>query len=183
MLHSKSIILRFACITVGAFALACGGGYEEGEENTGHIMQPFSVSSCASATADATNSFGLYQTSPSSYDTCYKGYVVDLLDFSGNSYWNAGTYVTWAAAHATNQADCEDEWMRVILYDKSGSTYTHIDTIDANGSWFVGSCQLGIVITDYLEQGEDYRIAVTARPEHSSSAPVRAVHLQSHRIF
>lgn len=121
--------------------------------------------------------------SPRSYNTCYKGYVVDVFDLdsaytgSGNAL-NARLSAQWGDSPISNQADCEGSQVAGLFYewtDGSGaSTNGGIGGVSQfwslfkeehqHGHWLgaFGGCSFDVSATG-MTAGRTYRIAATAR--------------------
>jgi alpha-tubulin suppressor-like RCC1 family protein len=158
-------------------ATACsdhrGGLGEPGDVE--EIRLPYSVSSCATAPADiwfnspVGNHINLGVTSPQSYDTCTKAYVVDLFNVAQSA---AGGYVSavWADTLPGTQASCEDTEGGAIFYKRVGSQWVPITGQSiSRGLWeptsrlAVNPCRTPAAMFGPLEAGASYRIAATMR--------------------
>jgi hypothetical protein len=168
-------------------------------EDVGSVEQPFGLTSCATATADQTFSGGLppfgpvgggastplgyRHVSPSSYNTCFRGYVVDV-----NNLANAHTgptsdgmpaqfRVSWDSPLGigggspgpvpNTQTACEHAWGSAIFYKKVGSAWSAQGSpLEAHGTWASGRCTPPSISSDSvltLATGDSYRIAGTMR--------------------
>jgi hypothetical protein len=79
-------------------------------------------------------------TSPQTYNTCFKGYVVDIWHMDGQEglpdfNWVKEVKVTWAGPGATTRAECEDMEGAAILYDNSAAGWVHPWTQSVQGKW------------------------------------------------
>jgi hypothetical protein len=150
------------------------------------VTRAFSKSSCAEADADQTYQGGRYpeKVSPRSYNTCFKGYVVDIEDvdrtFTGEGSPDVDGYVRIAYADSTitSQSKCESIELRVVVYwgklsngnwDKGQSH----DSGSRYGRWTYNAlfqqyeCELDYSIYG-LQTGHDYRFAMTSRESGST---------------
>lgn len=163
------------------------------------IQQNFAVSSCASADANKTFTADIDpgHTSPRSYNTCTKGYVVDLNDIHEDyvRYGIGGggrAKIHISTADSGNKAACESTDLRVVVYTKkigvdNWSTASGVvDTGTKSGVWYSDSGANpntgDIVLQDYcslsysfvgMTAGADYRFAITSR----SSGNTRKVNI------
>jgi len=177
-----------------------------GSEDAGgfrQIEQKFSIESCAEASADQTFTGKIVpkHVSPRSYDTCYKGYVVDLENIAANMTGPgvgggspARIVVGYADSTITSKSTCEDTELRVVVYTnqlsngdwddndgvydakKFGSWVSELVGIGANGEPITEKvCALSTNITG-MSAGSSYRMAVTSRTAGST----RKVAFQTH---
>jgi hypothetical protein len=173
-------------------------------EDVDSLEQPFGWSSCGTATANATFSGGLpllgagggggappaayLHISPSSYNTCFRGYVVDVNDLT-NSHTGptsdgspAQFRVSWGAASGVGggsgdgldtQTACENAWGSAIFYKKVGSAWSAQGAaLEANGTWTSGHCTPPSISSQSvltLAAGDSYRIAGTMRTVRGGS--------------
>lgn len=153
----------------------------EGDAEFGDIESAFSQSDCASETADTTRTGYFYITTPQTYNTCYKGYVIDANDYKWNGCDGEGLYTEWADAIPTTQAACEGSHVRMIVYTKkkADGTWETASAIDQRqyGVWspaddeFAAFCNIPRLY-QRMTLGADYRIAVTARNSSNSTRKV-----------
>jgi hypothetical protein len=174
-------------VTVAALALSVGGvsacsAELSAEDNLGELSQAFGSSSCGTALADRLYAQDIANPpafSPTTYNTCYKGYVVDV-EFLNAAY--AGTLssldVSWNGAPPQTQAACEAAWGAAIYYKKIGGVWVDQTGLVQNYGFWDGSfgfCLTPVVSSDGLldlEAGATYRIAGTMRPSYGSSTTV-----------
>lgn len=169
-----------------AVAACSGEGMTDEElaqemEEFDSVGAAFSVSSCASATEDASfnGKIDPPHISPRSYNTCYKGYVVDIDElqaaYTGNgSVLNARIAVQWADTPITNQADCEASEMRGLFYKRQSGSWVLQKDQSINGTWvapFGGSCTFEVNLMG-MTAGSTYRVAATARTPGGSTRKV-----------
>ena len=179
-----------------AWALSgCSGALPE-DENLDAVSQAFGSSSCGSAAADQTFSGQIdpMVVSPSTYNTCYKGYVVDVNNLSARytGFGSGGGYhahfsVTWQGTIPTTQAACEAAWSRAIFYEKVGGAWVdQTGNIDAYGTWLgIFGCQPPDVTTLGAltpVSGASYRIAATMRTSYAGSN-LRAMGFKTQKPF
>jgi hypothetical protein len=167
-----------------AWALSgCSGALPE-DENLDAVSQAFGSSSCGSAAADQTFTGKIDPTavSPSTYNTCYKGYVVDVNNLAtaytgpgGGGGYDAHLSASWQGSVPTTQAACEAAWARAIFYKNVGGAWVdQTGNIDSYGTWYGGiiGCQPPEVTTLgalTLVSGASYRIAATMRTSYAGS--------------
>ncbi len=195
---SKAIPMGLVFAVMSALSAGCGAQAPEGAGDAwqtegesdgefGRVAQPFSVDSCAQATGDSTQSGGYRLTTPRVYNTCYKGYVADVDDYLGPGYYNVGTIVRWDDTSATTKSACEEQFLKAYLYERTSSETRLIEAPVAYGTWAAAAnprCSgPAVVFSSKMAAGKSYRIAVTARPQDSSSAPTRAVTIRSERLW
>lgn len=177
---------------------ACGGeNVAAGEEDVGSAEQAFGSSSCGTAAANyATTGFiDPAHVSPSSYNTCYRGYVVDIGNLSA-SYVGPGIgdgsdaqiRAWWGAAAPTTQSSCEAAWGSAIFYKKVGSTWVdQTGPIDRYGTWhpagmFNAYCDPPNISSLYggltLAAGASYRVAATMRTAYGG-ATLRSISIEN----
>jgi hypothetical protein len=161
-----------------ALTLAGCGGEGTSDEELIAEMEKFdsvsaalSQSSCAAAIADftATGKVDPVHVSPQSYNTCFKGYVVDVNNllgaYTGTGDLNARIAVHWADSALTNQTDCENTHIRAIFYKKVSGNWVVKKDETAWGTWsglFGGQCGLESNLMG-MTAGSSYRVAATAR--------------------
>jgi hypothetical protein len=139
------------------------------------IRQNYSVSSCATASRNVafTGDIDPEHVSPRSYNTCTKGYVVDLNDISEDYVGNyASIDIEYADTDITSRAVCERTELRAIIYTQKISTNNWnatsgvFDSDRRYGYWnnFNGIyyCDLSIRVTG-MSEGQDLRFALTSR--------------------
>jgi hypothetical protein len=194
--------IGLALLEVALFSAAGCGGLPPGEADQGAIATPaWSVASCGNAQANAafTGHYGTVVggvptfTSPRTYNTCFKSYVVDLhnLDsayagLGAGGGGNAMLSVGWGEAVPTNQADCEAAIAGAIFYKFSNNAWVPLTgQLATSGSWspdpFSGvyRCIPPSVTYSPLTAGTTYRAAGVARPYDSSDAPTAKVLFQN----
>jgi hypothetical protein len=181
------MIMKFGVVKhvvlVGALALnACTVATEQ-DENLDTVQQLFGSSSCGTVAANATFTDSLNHQSPSSYNNCYKGYVVDVDDLNvfytgqGSEPWlNGRITISWAGTVPTTQSACESAWGSAVFYKwVSGQWVDQTGVLNAYGTWdplFGGSCvPPSLSTSEYflLQAGESYRAAGTMRTSYGGS--------------
>ncbi|HYQ42039.1 MAG TPA: hypothetical protein VER11_08725 [Polyangiaceae bacterium] len=196
----KQSVVAICVFGFGAFGLAgCSAAGEaesaENGEGTAQTEQAIGSVSCSTAAADQTFTGGINPThvSPSSYNTCFRGYVVDVNNLSvtytgvlpaGDDGYDANILVDWRGAVPTTQAACEAAWASAIFYKKVGGSWVdQSGVLQAYGEWNPGggglaaSCNppsistLGSVT---LQAGASYRVAATMRTSYGG-ATLRAI--------
>jgi len=126
-----------------------------------------SESSCASVTADQTFSGKIDPAfvTPRSYNTCYKGYVIDIsnLDpaYAGSgSTADAKISVSWADTAITSQTVCEANQVAALFYEwdvgggSSGATVAGGSSVTTGGT-VVGGPGVGWV---FLKREAEYGV-------------------------
>ena len=169
--------------------------------------EAFGVSSCSTATADTqlaqvggfgplggsappgAGGFGtggapssFEQTSPSTYNTCTRTYVIDIPNlnpiFSGTRKTPSGRdgriRATWKGPLPFTQAACQALWTGAIVYKMVGGAWvSQTGQIDAYGEWGGDGCVPPAFSSDLhgvvLEANAAYRLAVTMRSSFGSS--------------
>lgn len=166
-----------------AFTTGCGDPSADGSEAISTIEAAFSQSSCASVTANQAFTGGIDPSivTPRTYNTCTKGYVVDIYDLDavytghGNAY-DGRIEMSYADNAITDQATCEATELHMIVYNCAGGAATsttgpqHCGVVDdrqSYGSWayIFGTGQCFLTPLDYtlVSSGVSYRVAGTAR--------------------
>jgi len=168
-----------------------------GEEPVRAVEEAFGSSSCGTTTADVTfsgvitssSSMGFgggtngVFTSPSSYDNCFRSYVVDINHLQGSAGNGSGggsatvsaIKVQWAAEIPTTKAACEKAWGGAIFYKKVGASWVdQTGQIDVYGTWASpsGGCLPPSISSPpalTLTPGDSYRVAATMRPSYADS--------------
>lgn len=138
-------------------------------EDIDEVAQAFGVSSCSTATADQVfTGFIPSFVTPQTYNTCFRGYVVDVL----GTRERATVAISWRDAVPTTQAACEKTWGAFIFYRKVGDTWVdQTGVAEGYGIWVNAArpfCspprfELGV------EANQNYRVAATMRPRYGSS--------------
>lgn len=153
----------------------------EDEASFDSVESAFSQSDCADGQANATRTglFGI--TTPQTYNTCYKGYVIDANDYEWSGCDGSGVYAEWEDTVPTTKAECEGSHIRMIVYTtkKADGTWDTASAIDQRlyGDWwaateeFSASCNMPRLYQP-MTRGNDYRIAVTARNTANSTRKV-----------
>lgn len=188
-------VLGMCLFGFSAFGLAGCSAAGEGEsaesaEGTAQTEQALGSVSCSTAAADQTFTGGISPThvSPSSYNTCFRGYVVDINNLSvsytgvlppGASGHDANIAVDWRGAVPTTQAACEAAWGSAIFYKKVGGTWVdQSGVLNAYGQWnpggggLVAYCSppsLSTLGSVTLQTGAAYRVAATMRTSYGGS--------------
>lgn len=175
------------------------------DENVRIDHQPFGVVSCSTATADVvlassggTDTIGgsppppafgglggqtsPESISPSSYNTCYRGFVVDIPNlnpiFGGARTTPGGRdgriVTTWHGPTPTTQQACEAAWSGAVVYKWVGDAWVdQTGAVDDFGHWVSGSCVPPGFASDLhgvvLEAHASYRLAATMRAAYGSS--------------
>jgi hypothetical protein len=176
MMDLKMIGTRAAALALAVATVGCGSDTGGGREELGSVEQEIGVVSCATVAPDAVDNGDLNTLSPSSYNNCYKAYVVDLLDwdFESDNYM----YVRWDGPRPTTKSTCEAAWMRAITYELVNDEWVQIgETVDDYGQWYSsGWCATPWATwTTYplseslFTPGGSYRFAATARSSYGSS--------------
>lgn len=165
----------------GTFALAlmaitgCSGeNAAVGDEDIGSVEQAFGASSCGTATADRVFEWhifgGLGHKSPSSYDTCFRGYVVDVAGLLPSKDLSA----VWDGPPLTSQAACEASWGAAVFYKKVGGSWVAQSTLERYGRWLRDGdgtyfCAEPALVLANPEAYADWRIAATMRTRYGGS--------------
>jgi hypothetical protein len=188
--RTKVFVGVISTVALG-FTTGCSDPSADSSEAISTIEAAFSQSTCATAAADQTFSGGIDPAivSPRTYNTCYKGYVVDIenLDaaYTGpGELFDGGIWVSYADTTITDQATCEATRLRAIFYryyDPSntstngiGSDWVVLDDEGASyGRWALGgNCVLEQSFTEVVP-GLSYRVAATARTSSDATRKVR----------
>ncbi|HEU5075974.1 MAG TPA: hypothetical protein VFU02_17390 [Polyangiaceae bacterium] len=188
---SSKLFIGVTSTVALAFSAGCGDPSAESSEAISTIEAAFAQSSCATAAADQTFTGGIDPSivSPTTYNTCYKGYVVDIHNLNA-VYTGPGDTadgrieVSYADAAITNQATCEATLLRTIVYNCVGpgatsTTGPHecfvLDDQASYGTWqsvFSGQCLLGYDFSGVFAGGS-FRVAATARSPSNTTRKVR----------
>lgn len=201
----KNTLLGMVLVSSSLSLVGFGCG-EAPETDVESVQGAWSEPNCTVATADASFTGGVVPqyASPTTYSNpkCGKAVVVDLFRYS-STYWGAPTggaapeldgrtQINWNSSAPTTQSACSAMWMGAILYRAlPGTAWTEWDRIEKQGgSWvFDPLARKFICLTPALtfhstfvpdfSVGLNYRMAVTARTENSSSAATRSVRINS----
>ena len=165
--------------SVAALAVSATGCGANESENLGSSQAAFTVDACAAASANQTFSGKIdpAHVSPRTYNTCYKGYVVDIENLDpnytgeGNSS-DARISVEYADTPITDRTTCEHTELTAVFYQwLGGSTdanaggpgsWNAITTETRLGGWLFGRCYMGVELTAVVP-GMTYRVAATVR--------------------
>jgi hypothetical protein len=179
-------------VAVVGLTTACGNHDPDETETIAEVEAAFTVSSCGSAAADQTFTGGIDPSivTPRSYNTCYKGYVVDINqlapEYTGDGNALDGRIeVSYADTAITDQATCEATTLRAVLYHCYGPAATSttgpagcfaLEDRSADGVWMSifggGQCLLGHSFEDVFA-GVSYRVAATARNPSNATRKMR----------
>lgn len=202
---TRSVSLKAVASLAGLAAWLGGCAADSEPEPALKMMeQPFGVASCGEATADTllqyptgsgggpsvmiggTNPNGAGGTvSSADYDTCFRGYVIDIPNLSPiyaglktTPGGRDGRIVTrWRGPALDTQKKCEDAWSGAIVYKKvNGAWVDQAGVVSTFGRWSesasphcvppeFSSDVSGVV----LESSASYRLAATMRPRYGSS--------------
>ncbi|HET9958347.1 MAG TPA: hypothetical protein VFQ61_27820 [Polyangiaceae bacterium] len=173
------------CSSGGALEGASADG---GDGDTAATEEALGSVSCSTATADKTldGSADPTHVSPSTYNTCYRGYVVDINNLSvsytgvksASSGYDAHISVDWKGPVPTTKSACESAWGSAIFYKKVGGSWVdQSGVLQAYGEWqdrgdLVSFCSPPSITTlDVLtlEAGASYRVAATMRTTYGGS--------------
>jgi hypothetical protein len=190
-----------ALLAGAALTTAGCGGPQDAAPETDSTSAAWSVSSCGTAGHDAnfTGHIGTIVdtlptfTSPQTYNTCFKSYVVDVhgvesayAGIGAGGGGNSAIVASWGEATPTNQTDCENAITGAIFYKWNGSAWVALTgQLLSSGTWgpdpFSGvpRCFPPGVSLSPITAGTTYRIAATARSFDSSDAPTRRVTFQN----
>jgi hypothetical protein len=157
------------------------------------VQEELAQGTCAQAPADVvrSNQIDPPLVSPQSYNTCYKGYIVDVDDLSP-TYTGSGNVrdamiaVEYADTPITSQTTCEDTLVRAIFYKEYLNTSTStggggvpewqvVKDAATFGTWTsvfgTGVCNIGVNLMG-LQAGATYRVAATARTPSNATRKV-----------
>lgn len=165
--------LRVAVIVATGFIGCAGGAAPDSGEKIGEALQEWSTESCAAAVANEAFDGAIPPlTSPATYDTCQKNYVVDLRDLlpiaTPGTGGSASTLeLKWGSPNSpiTPQEACEKSWVGGTLFYKSqndgwlaqgGQVIDHGDSVGLD-------CVGRKVLLGPLAPGGTYRLVATAR--------------------
>ena len=200
----KQSVLAIGLLGFSAFPLAGCSATGEGEniesgEGTAQTEQAIGSASCSTAAANQTFTGGINPThvSPSSYDTCFRGYVVDVNNLSvtytgvlppGADGYDANILVDWQGPVPTTQAACEAAWASAIFYKNVGGSWVdQSGVLNAYGEWFPGGgglvayCippSISTLDSVTLQTGASYRVAATMRTSYGGST-LRAIGIRT----
>lgn len=186
---ASNILIGVTSAVAFAFTTGCGDPSSDGSEPISAIEAAFSQSACASVTANETFTGGIDPSivTPRTYNTCTKGYVVDIYDLDDVYTWPGNTAdgrieISYADDALTDQATCEATELRMIVYrcygggatSTTGSLHcTVLDDQSSYGSWAyifgTGQCFLGPLSFSGVSPGLSYRVAATARNPSGST--------------
>jgi hypothetical protein len=175
-----------ALMLSGLMLSGCGAAMDDDQEflddteAVEELGEELSESSCASATADATftGKIDPAHVSPRSYNTCFKGYVVDINNYAaaytgvgGGGCPSATLQVSYGDTPLT-QANCATTLIRSIYYEKRNNNWVAVSESSTTGHWLLGQCLLGTGYTGMVA-GRDYRVATTARDANNNTRKVK----------
>jgi len=184
----SNVFIGATCAVAFAFTTGCGDPSADGSEPISTTQAAFSQSACANVAANQTFTGGINPSivTPRAYNTCYKGYVVDIDDLdpvyagSGNAL-DGRIELSYADNAITDQATCEATELRMIVYRCLGGGATSttgphecyaLDDQRSYGSWIsifgTGQCVLNRSFSE-LSPGTSYRVAATARSPSSAT--------------
>jgi len=175
-------------------AISCGlDGYESVQSRS----SPFSESACATAARNAfefpTPNFSI--TSPSSYNTCGKGYVVDVgtggqmgkTGGSGGATYHHDVVVSYAGNLATDQSTCEGLYADAYFYKKSASgAFLSLGEWTSSGVWLpqrAACVPPALDLRDFDQYllpsvGDMVRVAATVRDPAQNTLPLTVAGIQ-----
>ena len=179
---ASNVFIGVASAVALALSTGCGDPSSHGSEPISTIEAAFSQEACANVTANRTYAWGIDPSivTPTTYNNCYKGYVVDInnLDaaYTGHGDTADGRIeISYADTAITDQATCEATELRLIVYSCTGGAATSttgpyqcsvLDDQDSYGTWAsifgTGQCFLTRSFSG-VYAGSSYRVAATAR--------------------
>jgi hypothetical protein len=175
---------------------ACVGEGPE-DEPTDVETRAFSIGSCAEASLDAAISHPsgvgpqneVSVTSPTTYNNCYKGYVVDIFHNEAalglpTIGWQKVITVKWAGPIPITQSGCEAISGAAILYDYDdfeNPPWVYPSRQDVVGRWvrpplanaFCSTPTITYSISGNLASPIMHRVAVTMRTAANATTKVR----------
>jgi hypothetical protein len=168
------------------------------ELELGTVQQAWSVESCGrnstAPNATFTGQVDPAHISPTTYNTCFKAYVVDINSLSStyagkpSADIQAAIRVSWASAVPTTQAACEETEGGAIFYRRSGGNWEALtDQVRSKGVWALdpfGSfrCTVPAVALQNPTAGTTYRVAATMRLDPGEN-PTRKVAIETTRAI
>ena len=191
-------------LVTGLAVSATGCGADE-SPNVGSSQAALSESSCASVVPDQNFSRSVdpkFVTPSSSYDTCDKGYVIDLwnldVDYTGEGNVRYGRIaVTWEDSLPTSPEECWGSQLQALFYEwndedgvggghsepgptQPGSADWHfLEAQTQYGTWgYWGDCLFELNFAPHQAAGKSYRIAATARTPDNET---RKLGIQTHK--
>lgn len=170
---SAWLMFAFACLSCSAGA-AAGGELDESVEQDGSALGV----SCAGATPFARYLLGYDFHSPQSYNPpdCFKGIVVHSDNSAGISPPATPVIVIWDDVVPTTEESCTQAVVRGYRFHFNTVTSWITDDIQsAHGVWLGTSCQVPSVRLDGPNVAAPMRVAFSAKPRDTSSAPTRKV--------
>jgi len=150
-MKTHSLVVLLAAGLVGAGG--CGGdpSGDVADETVDVQRSAFSVESCDDVTANSFMSHPAFRggpnplsvTSPTTYNNCYKGYVVDVTHAEASfglpeTGWLKRATVKYAGPIPLTKAACEDLTGKAILYysdDDFGTGWIYPEQYSAAGAW------------------------------------------------
>lgn len=159
-------------------AAACGAP-SNADESLSVEQTELSAGECTWVTADQVfqNQIDPAFVTPDSYDTCSKGYVVDILELSpeytGDGEASSASLSISHTDTITSQGTCERSTLKTVIYREemntstsdggSGYNYWYPVLEDSrSGQWRHNRCVLGLNFANGWVAGESYRVAVQA---------------------
>lgn len=156
--------------------VGCAGN---AEPELGQDSQAIGVE-CANAIPTQVACHGLSYASPFSYSTtsCFKAVVLDVYNYDGNLGTTPATLqtrVSWASA-VPALADCANAAVLSDLFEIVGAQFTYLGSQVAHGQVVSGACLApSLAWNGEMSKGHSYRVTASARRADTSSAPTRAV--------
>lgn len=177
-----------AWLVVALLCLSCSaGGGAGGEADESVEMETSELgTSCASATPFARYPLGYDFHSPQSYNPadCFKGIVLHSDNSAGISPPATPVIVIWDDVVPTTEASCTQAVVRGYRFHFNTVTnWTTDDAQVAYGVWLGSTCQVPYVRLDGPNEAAPMRVAFSAKPRDSSSAPTRKVRAIFDRKF
>ena len=142
------------------------------------------------ATPARVFNFGAQVLSPVTYNPsdCYKGYVVQVNNLMRGTGGTGGgipqVSFSTSIGGIGGQTACESSFVAGYVFEQQADgSYVTQDSLSAQGSWIplsgsggiTGRCENPKVTSLNLSEGRTYKFAATARTASTSSAPTRAV--------
>lgn len=174
--------VRFVCWSVAMGTVSCADGASSVAKMES-ASQGWSIDGCRRSDSDHTafSEFAAVHLSPATYNTCYKGYVVDLWEATAGSR----TYISAEfPTAATTQAACQARFLGVIKYtaglgygwagSPSWGEWDTAVTFKRFGTWNASTSKCRDPYFSDPHPTSDYvtRYVVTARYADSSSSSV-----------
>jgi hypothetical protein len=171
---------------------ACGEAPPDGDvlESTSRSLDQ----SCRNATPAQIFQGRADVLSPTTYNQCFKGYVVQVNNLQRGGTGGVGvdprvSFSMGTGGIGMTQTECEQSWVGGYVFEQQpDGTFATIDVLSSRGSWFpvsgsggvTGRCET-VATGVTVAEGGTYKLAASARTAQTTQAPTRAVRIRAPR--